>query len=193
MLNGARRRCPRCGKEPLFYRWNRVRKGCGACGLRYQINPGDPWGFLLVIDRGALILPPIALIYFGLLPRDPVAIVALFRRLHRPDHLHRTAPLWCLHRARRADLSRRRSIGDRLVGHRVQCLLEGIERQVGSQRSGHAPTDDPTCQRVDALAAQLPPHLATPCTLKLSSQYPIDLLAQPGSRASLKAQPVESA
>ena len=78
MLNGARRRCPRCGKEPLFYRWNRVRKGCGACGLRYQINPGDPWGFLLVIDRGALILPPIALIYFGLLPRDPVAIVALF-------------------------------------------------------------------------------------------------------------------
>ena len=41
MLNGARRRCPRCGKEPLFYRWNRVRKGCGACGLRYQINRGD--------------------------------------------------------------------------------------------------------------------------------------------------------
>lgn len=64
--------------EPLFRRWNRVRDGCGSCGLRYQINPGDPWGFLLVIDRGALILPPIGLIYFGLLPRSPVAIVALF-------------------------------------------------------------------------------------------------------------------
>ena len=78
LLNGLRRRCPHCGREPLFRRWNRVRDGCNACGLRYLINPGDPWAFLLVIDRGALILPPIALIYFGLLPRDPVMIVALF-------------------------------------------------------------------------------------------------------------------
>ncbi len=31
-----------------------------------------------MIDRGALILPPIGLIYFGLLPRDPRWIVAIF-------------------------------------------------------------------------------------------------------------------
>jgi hypothetical protein len=31
-----------------------------------------------MIDRGALILPPIALIYSGLLPRNPVMLVALF-------------------------------------------------------------------------------------------------------------------
>ncbi len=76
--NGARRSCPRCGREPLFRRWNHVRDGCTTCGLRYLINPGDPWAFLLVIDRGALILPPIALIYFDLLPRDARLIVALF-------------------------------------------------------------------------------------------------------------------
>ena len=53
-------------------------QGLRRLRLALPDQPGDPWGFLLVIDRGALILPPIALIYFGLLPRDPVAIVALF-------------------------------------------------------------------------------------------------------------------
>ena len=59
-------------------RWNRVRDGCGTCGLIYQAHPGDPWAFLLFIDRGALILPVVAAIYFDLLPREPWRIVALF-------------------------------------------------------------------------------------------------------------------
>ena len=48
---------------------------CDACGLRYLENPGDPWFFLLILDRGAFILPPIALIYFGWLPRSVPGIV----------------------------------------------------------------------------------------------------------------------
>lgn len=75
---GARGRCPRCGDAPLFERWNRVRPRCTACGLRYLLNQGDPWVFLLVLDRAVFIFPPIVVIYFGFLPESTPGIVAIF-------------------------------------------------------------------------------------------------------------------
>lgn len=65
---GGRQRCPRCGRGPLFERWNRVRERCPHCDLRYLLNQGDPWVFLLIIDRAVFIFPPIVLIYFAWTP-----------------------------------------------------------------------------------------------------------------------------
>jgi uncharacterized protein (DUF983 family) len=78
MGNGWSRRCPRCGHGALFERWNQVRERCSECDLKYLLNQGDPWVFLLFLDRGVFILPPIAIIYFGLLPDSVVGIVAVF-------------------------------------------------------------------------------------------------------------------
>jgi uncharacterized protein (DUF983 family) len=79
--HGAQRRCPRCGEGPLFERWNRVREECPACGLTYLLNQGDPWAFLLFLDRAAFIFPPVAILYFRLLPESWVGIVAVFLAL----------------------------------------------------------------------------------------------------------------
>jgi len=75
---GATRRCPRCGRGELFERWNRVRPTCSECGLRYLLNQGDPWVFLLVLDRAVFIFPPIVIIYFGLLSSSIVTTVVAF-------------------------------------------------------------------------------------------------------------------
>jgi uncharacterized protein (DUF983 family) len=57
---GLRRRCPRCGTDPLFGRWFSRQEGCSACGLRYEQNPGDTWAFWLIGDRIFLALLIIA-------------------------------------------------------------------------------------------------------------------------------------
>lgn len=62
----------------MFLRGARMRERCPSCDLLYLENPGDPWAFLLILDRGAFILPPIALIYFGWLPESLPLTVALF-------------------------------------------------------------------------------------------------------------------
>ncbi|NKB89371.1 MAG: hypothetical protein GKS06_14220 [Acidobacteria bacterium] len=79
--NGWRRRCPRCGKAPLFKRWNQVRDNCSECRLTYLLNQGDPWVFLLFLDRGVFIFPPIIVVYFGLLPESVAGIVMVFGAL----------------------------------------------------------------------------------------------------------------
>lgn len=55
-----------------------MRERCPACSLRYLNHPGDPWAFLLLVDRGVFILPPIAVLYFGWLPRSMTLIVCIF-------------------------------------------------------------------------------------------------------------------
>ncbi len=55
-----------------------MRPNCSACGLRYLLNQGDPWAFLLILDRGVFIFPPIVVIYFGFLPESTLGIVAVF-------------------------------------------------------------------------------------------------------------------
>lgn len=77
LWNGLRRRCPRCGGGRLFHRWLKLRENCPSCGLRYLLNQGDPWAFLLVVDRVFLIVL-IAIVYFKLWPKSLPAVIALF-------------------------------------------------------------------------------------------------------------------
>ena len=39
---------------------------CPHCGLKLLCNRGDPWAFLLFIDRAFFIFPMIAALFFGL-------------------------------------------------------------------------------------------------------------------------------
>ena len=63
---GWRRRCPHCGRGPLFERWLTMRDRCAVCQLRFLPNQGDAWGFLLLIDRACFIFPVIVALYFRL-------------------------------------------------------------------------------------------------------------------------------
>ena len=64
LWRGVRRRCPHCGRGPLFSRWITLHPRCTSCGLVYLRNQGDTWGFVIVMDR-IPILAGIAAIYFG--------------------------------------------------------------------------------------------------------------------------------
>lgn len=47
ILRGLRRRCPHCGRAPLFEegRWYSLIQFCPACGNDNEPNPGDQWAF----------------------------------------------------------------------------------------------------------------------------------------------------
>ncbi len=61
---GLRKRCPHCGRGPLFSGfWTHVER-CPHCGLVYERNPGDTWAFTVIGDR-LPIAAIIAIIYFG--------------------------------------------------------------------------------------------------------------------------------
>ena len=61
---GVRRRCPHCGRGPLFVRWITLHRECADCGLVYLRNHGDIWFFWIVMDRIPILLG-IAAIFFG--------------------------------------------------------------------------------------------------------------------------------
>lgn len=61
---GVRRRCPHCGRGPLFVRWITLHRQCPDCGLVYLRNQGDIWFFWIVMDRIPILLG-IAAIFFG--------------------------------------------------------------------------------------------------------------------------------
>ena len=60
---GAQRRCPCCGKGPIYKGWLKLHDNCSACGLKYLQDQGDLWAYLLVVDRALFIFPLIILIY----------------------------------------------------------------------------------------------------------------------------------
>lgn len=66
LLRGLSKRCPHCGDGPLFKRGANLHSHCSGCNLKFQLNPGDPWAFLLFIDRAAVVFPIVVAIYFGL-------------------------------------------------------------------------------------------------------------------------------
>lgn len=75
IARGWARRCPHCGKGPLYTGWVHLRDRCSHCGLVYERNPGDTWLFTTVGDRifiGLLI----AVVYFGV-PRTYPWLAAL--------------------------------------------------------------------------------------------------------------------
>jgi uncharacterized protein (DUF983 family) len=64
LKRGISRRCPHCGKGPLFSGWAHHLDRCPVCGLVYERNPGDTWAFTVIGDR-LPVAAIIALIYFG--------------------------------------------------------------------------------------------------------------------------------
>ena len=62
---GLSKRCPHCGKGPLFEGWSHHLERCPGCGLVYERNPGDTWAFTIIGDR-LPIAAIIVLIYFGI-------------------------------------------------------------------------------------------------------------------------------
>src|SRR5437764_720498 len=61
---GVRKRCPHCGRAPLFEGWGTHLDRCASCGLIYERNPGDTWAFTVIGDR-VPVAAAIALVYFG--------------------------------------------------------------------------------------------------------------------------------
>ncbi len=107
MSRGWRRRCPRCGKGPVFGGYLKVRERCGACGLELHHHRADdapPYFTVLIVahlvvpamvllERSAappqwlhllLWLPLVLALSLILLPRVKGAIIGLqwARRMH---------------------------------------------------------------------------------------------------------------
>ncbi len=50
----------------MFERGTRMLDDCPVCALRFLEDRGDPWAFLLLIDRVTFIFPLVVALYFGL-------------------------------------------------------------------------------------------------------------------------------
>ena len=61
---GWRKRCPHCGKGPLFSGFAHHLERCSHCGLVYERNAGDTWAFTIIGDRLPVALL-IVVVYFG--------------------------------------------------------------------------------------------------------------------------------
>ena len=91
LKRGWHRRCPRCGEAPLFGRWFSLEEECSACGLCYEQNPGDTWGFWLIGDRLFLAILIIAVflvfrsdsVYFGFFLLVVTAVPLVVTMPHR--------------------------------------------------------------------------------------------------------------
>lgn len=51
LARGLARRCPHCGRGPLFATWFTLHERCAVCGLRFEQSPGDTWALWLIGDR----------------------------------------------------------------------------------------------------------------------------------------------
>ena len=78
LLRGSAKHCPQCGQGCLFKKWIHMHDHCSGCGVRFLKDHGDPWAFLVFIDRAFLILPLIAIIFFDLMPASGVLLTLLF-------------------------------------------------------------------------------------------------------------------
>ena len=74
---GWRRRCPHCGRGPLFATWFRMATECSECRLRFERRPGDTWAFWLIGDR-LFIAALLAVIVFGFRSTTTAHVVGLF-------------------------------------------------------------------------------------------------------------------
>jgi uncharacterized protein (DUF983 family) len=60
---GMRRRCPRCGRAPIFERFIDARDRCESCGLVFEERAGDTWGFWVLLDRLFVAIPLVILLF----------------------------------------------------------------------------------------------------------------------------------
>jgi uncharacterized protein (DUF983 family) len=70
LRRGLRKRCPHCGKGPLFSGWRQFER-CEACGLLFTRNPGDTWAFTVFGDRLPIAVI-LVVIYLGVVRSYPV-------------------------------------------------------------------------------------------------------------------------
>ena len=50
----------------MFVRGTRMNERCPVCDLQFLEDRGDPWMFLLILDRAAFIFPIVVALFFGL-------------------------------------------------------------------------------------------------------------------------------
>jgi uncharacterized protein (DUF983 family) len=74
---GWRKRCPHCGRGPIFSGWAHHLERCAVCGLVYERNPGDTWAFTIVGDRLPVAVL-IVIVYFGLFRTHRVLGIVAF-------------------------------------------------------------------------------------------------------------------
>ena len=63
LLRGLRKRCPHCGIGPIYRGWAREVGECPECGLVYEPNAGDTWGWVIIGDR-IPVAAGIVIVYF---------------------------------------------------------------------------------------------------------------------------------
>lgn len=83
IARGARKRCPHCGRGPLFVRWITTHPHCSACGFVYIRNYGDTWLFWILMDRIPIFLGIVS-IYFGFRVSDWVTGTLFFAAMAVP-------------------------------------------------------------------------------------------------------------
>ena len=81
---GVLRKCPNCGRGPVFARWVRMRHDCPVCGLVYLRNQGDTWAFLVIMDRIPIAIGLILVVFFGVRGFDWVTGTLFFSALVIP-------------------------------------------------------------------------------------------------------------
>lgn len=77
IVRGTRRRCPQCGRGALFRGWLTVRSPCLECGLEVVEDEGDPWLFVILLDR-IFVLVLLGFVYFRLGPPNSWFIASVF-------------------------------------------------------------------------------------------------------------------
>jgi len=83
LLNGWRKRCPRCGEGALYSKGLKVNERCSACNLVLQRDHGDTWFFMIITDRIPMLFG-IAAVYFGFQPDNPLTIIGFFLLMAAP-------------------------------------------------------------------------------------------------------------
>lgn len=60
---GLLKKCPHCGRGRIYLGWAREVRACPECGLVYERNPGDTWGWAIIGDRIPVAIG-IVIVYF---------------------------------------------------------------------------------------------------------------------------------
>lgn len=74
LWRGLRKRCPHCGRGPLFRGGIKLRDRCSECAIKLVRDQGDPYGFFVFLDRALFIFPIVVVGYFRLLGVNLVAL-----------------------------------------------------------------------------------------------------------------------
>lgn len=78
ILNGYRRRCPRCGQGPLFHGYLKVVDSCPVCRQELHHHRADDGpAYLTILIVGHLLVPFIHIVFTRFRP-EPMVMATLF-------------------------------------------------------------------------------------------------------------------